>query len=415
MGDLVIRSPKLILRGEGMIQFITVVGVLFTASAYAGGGGWGSSGGELLRDMQNPWWVKNTSEVRYCIQVDEKSLSLNVDQIPAMIELAISYWQKEFNTFPKYLDESFGYEPLFKLTGVGSQSFKKTECDGSEDLRFQFGFGTLTEEQRKKLVEPRNYVEVAVRTEYDEEQLRGKGFIFIASDVGPNAFYSNPNMIERPWRYGSLVVAELIHGLGHVFGIPHVGEKYSLMSQQFPEMLLDKSSEQEIAKATWRELPAFFRPPNSFRSCFTEERLPVDVAKSFFGLSGSPGSCITFEINEQTREILIQETQENDTKKVTVGKITGAQYAPVYNPAVQVILTDKQKVFNDAGQMPFQIGSLVFGPAIIELEVSGGLFKKSDGSEIPVLLRLTPNLYRIFGLSDGRIQEIFGTYYDFRY
>ena len=37
-----------------------------------GDGGWVGMGGELIKDARNPWFVKNTAEVFYCIKIERR-------------------------------------------------------------------------------------------------------------------------------------------------------------------------------------------------------------------------------------------------------------------------------------------------------------------------------------------------------
>ena len=49
------------------MKFLLII--FFSQLTFAGG--WVSSGGELFSDAHNPWFVRNTKDVNYCVVVDE--------------------------------------------------------------------------------------------------------------------------------------------------------------------------------------------------------------------------------------------------------------------------------------------------------------------------------------------------------
>ncbi|MCB0411029.1 MAG: hypothetical protein KDD22_00790, partial [Bdellovibrionales bacterium] len=59
-------------------------------------GGWVSFGGELFRFDRNPWFVKNTLKVNYCIDnYDKEGMSVSQDIALQAIEDAIAFWKDE--------------------------------------------------------------------------------------------------------------------------------------------------------------------------------------------------------------------------------------------------------------------------------------------------------------------------------
>jgi hypothetical protein len=105
-------------------------------------GAWSSGGGELVKDADNPWFLQNTKEVRYCIKVDRENFHVSEGAIDRSIHAALDYWKKEF---------AKAFSPAGMVV-LGTQKFLKTACSSGTDLAFQFGHlnGELIERIAKK-------------------------------------------------------------------------------------------------------------------------------------------------------------------------------------------------------------------------------------------------------------------------
>lgn len=173
--------------------------------------GWTSSGGELANDSRNPWWLENTPTVNYCIEVDTETSNASVERVDAAFQTAVAYWKREF---------TYGIG-----VRVATQTFVRRSCDVSTiDLKIQVGAGTLDMLQRAFLGEQiTNLVGISVRTSYDRANLRGRGFLYLRSDVDRQ---------DRPWSSTNRLNYALIHELGHIFGIPH--KERTIMAESAP-------------------------------------------------------------------------------------------------------------------------------------------------------------------------------------
>jgi hypothetical protein len=176
-----------------------------------------SGGGYVYGFQANPWFIGNTATVRYCVDMDESNFGTSREAAEKAIEDAISDWK---DVLKKADFSHHNEEPLGTLV-LGTQDFVKVNCAADDvDLRFQLG--TLTSEQRLKLGNPVKFVASAVQISYDEENMRGAGFIYVAPEHGslrPEA----DDLAEGVWSSieGAILEAVLLHELGHVFGLPH--------------------------------------------------------------------------------------------------------------------------------------------------------------------------------------------------
>ncbi len=198
-------------------------------------GGATSGGGYVYGYQSNPWFLGNVKTVRYCVDIDEGNFGPTRAQVEASIIRAIEMWKVAFaneSIFPK-----LEVQPA-DILKLGTQDFQLAGCDESGiDLRFQLG--KLSPEQRKILVNPGKFVASAVQTAYDEEQMRGRGFIYVGAEKGdlrPEA----DDLAEEFLRHHDQAVLDLIlvHELGHVFGVPHQHNTNFPMGENVCELLV---------------------------------------------------------------------------------------------------------------------------------------------------------------------------------
>ena len=245
-------------------------------TAFAGNSG---GGGELIQDSHNPWFVKNTKVVRYCVEVDENLFPKDKLPLDKMIERSIGFWKNEF--------ASAVPGRMYGNAGVASQDFIKQSCDSSVDIRFQFGI--LHPAQRQLIKDPSRYVSEVVTTSYDQVNLRGKGFVYFSPDSGPLKFKSD-RAPEKTWSSpggrGKLYLV-IEHELGHIFGVPHMGKfPNCLMSEDFPEWIVTQSGagfyDYEYDNSLIDNSVFGFRPQGQRRKILFSEGA-TDVSHPLFG------------------------------------------------------------------------------------------------------------------------------------
>lgn len=356
--------------------------LLLSLQALAGqDGGWVSSGGELFKDAHNPWFVRNTKQVYYCILSDEQTLSQTADTLPKVIAEALDFWKKEFSKVVS--QETPGRFDL------GGQDFIQVDCkDEKVDVRFLFGYSTLTAEEIKYLVKPEKYIGVSVRTAYDKVNLKAKGFVYIASDKGEHSYENNGTLTQEAWRNKKLLQYALMHELGHVFGFPHTGS--GLMSEVFLDQLLNKFLVDSFLKLP---IDSFLMPHNELENCFVNTKVRMQILK--LKLDETCVKAIAAPTGGYTLEA-------NPGKRI-IGKMMGL-IPEVFDmrdmPASVLQLSPEQKVFT-AQETAFR--SFMYGPTIIDQGFKGTLFINEGNTAYPIYLKVTGNSVAFYGKLDNSI------------
>ncbi len=379
-----------------MRNFILVLfSVLFVANAAfaSEGGGWHSSGGELFGDEKNPWFVSNTTDVKYCVSVDTASVHAPRDAVVRLIGDALAYWKREFS---RSIAVTKGH------AAIATQTFTEIDCAlGIADLRFLIGYGSLNAKEIAHLETPEKYIGVAVRTDYDTMNLRGKGFVYIGSDFGPHSYQTADlrkyALIPDAWKYEPLLFYALLHELGHVFGLPHTGA--GLMSEVFLEQLLN----QNIYEAFLKEpVESFFYPNEHLDSC----DLLSGAAKNWFG-ADLDSKCIRLEMTSAYAPITVFSKASDTAAWLRIGQFT---YNSVnlfdirHRPAVLLALPDGQKVFTpeQANYHSFMIGGMFFeaGSEAVYTAVKNPVPKTA-------YLSITPMSFHATGVLSNQAKEVF--------
>jgi len=367
------------------------------------GGDWISSGGETLRDAHNPWWLKNTTDVSYCVEVDTASISAPVAKIEETVVRTLQYWQTEFNRTVTFFEDPHKQLAHWNGVGVGKQKFHKVPCTGTEDLRMQFGYGTLTETQKAFMKNPLRFVAVAVRTHYDERTLRGRGFIFVGSDIGPHRFAPETQM-ESVWSFESALTIAVLHELGHVFGIPHLGNRYSLMGAGILELFTHKAMAPIIGKMSdSQNESAFFIPSDRRRSCAVDVK-QKEIWQKYFEVEPRP-DCLTFRYEEKEKHFTVQAHDEKDENRVDAGAIGSLALKVVSWPTsgIVVFLNPLQTVFPSMD--PHLPLGLLMGPYFVAGQGGGRLLSKKGNAKL-MHLQVGPEEWMLSGEYDGKHQPI---------
>ncbi|MGZ6442048.1 MAG: hypothetical protein ACXWRU_18470 [Pseudobdellovibrionaceae bacterium] len=304
---------------------IQLIFLFFSPLVFAEGG-WSSGGGELLKDARNPWFLNNTTDVYYCVSIDEQNFGATRDVALEKINQAIKFWQGEFS------GAVLGHSAKIGNLQIASQKFHEIECNDQVDIRFQFG--TLNKTQIKYLKTPSEFAAVSVRTSYRKKDMKGKGFVYISPVKGPLA-YNPEGVAQNAWTLdeGNLLYLTLLHELGHVFGLPHMGSLGDLMSESYVEFILTQA---KISTLHFTEPHFLSLPTNSSIICAQDSL--TKVWSDFFELSSSE-KCLQFIFNHNqknqfwgptTLKVLASNTTTSSQRLVAELPITIQKYFPVY-------------------------------------------------------------------------------------
>lgn len=396
------------------LALLCTLGSMVVSSGILRAGAWTSGGGEIIKDGGNPWFIQNTTDVRYCVLKGEH-FSLPQDQAEDRIAEAFAYWKNEFARveYTINIQRQSDIPPADRYgVRVATQSFTKVSCLDDHDLVFQLGILT-NERQRQHLVDPRKVVGVAVRTEYDRVHLRGRGFIYIGADSGPDHVELDEG---NPWsgqwaEHGGRGFFEVVlHEIGHVFGLPHVDHipalsKGHVMSARAPEIVIargpgyagmslgfDRRSEQTLGrqitfgdgtlsrffgesdpKLWWMELVP--RGPDIFSVEFIDREFPSHSAR----------------------------------RRKVVGELRLAGARSLRSEPVIVVLCPPEENVLDCGHFA-PIPEWVSGAGVL-VEARTGEFVSQDGTRRhPAFLRTTGTSFEIGAFFEGRlIPNIFET------
>ena len=308
---------------------------LFSLSGSVANAGMVSGGGEVASDRQNPWFVENTKEVDYCISMDEANFGQTKEMARKSILAAFAYWKEEFSQAELYE----------RRIPVGTQAFHEVSCASDHAITFQFG--VLSGEQQAFLVDPSRVVGIAVRTDYDQKMLRGKGFVYISPENGPLAL-ARPGLQAGRWSLASGRVLEgvLIHEIGHIFGIQHIGGGGEIMAASFPDELV--TNPLAVYMQHW---PMFFEHSKgvgvySFCDSGVFSQLNNTVAESVLGLPHD-AKCIKFEYDFIYHKIKLFTGDSFDAARSEIGVIELREGFGSANLVVSIFLTDKQQAFGN--------------------------------------------------------------------
>ncbi len=341
-----------------MKSLLFLLGGLLGGPAFAGGF-IVTGGGELFKDAHNPWFLPNVANVTYCVQSSASSVTASDSTLRASIRSSFAYWKKEF---------SKSEVGDFK---IATQTFvEEPHCTPTTDIRFLFGYENLTPEEIGALGKPEKYIGVAVRTDYDEKNMRGRGFVFISSDRGAHAYENSGHLVNNAWAHEKLLQYVILHELGHIFGLPHGGN--GLMAESFLDQILSSSLWQLFDSAP---IPSYFQvdtetPVCSINTSFNSAWFELAPNEKCLELFGQPNN---FEIRARTDKTALT------YRTVATVKFPGPDLRDIKTtPAVVLTLNEQQTVFTpqEAHFRPFMHGpmyvemggpaNVIFGPGKVK-------------------------------------------------
>lgn len=390
--------------------------------------GWSSGGGELVRDANNPWFLSNTKEVKYCIQIDEKNFGQTKTQVRERVRKAMQFWQIQLKDLQYALIST---DTVFD-TKIGTQNFSEEDCGATTDIVFQFG--TLTAEQKEKLKDLSKTIGITVRTDYDEVNMKGKGFVYIAPESGS----LKPEMDVKMWSVaeGAMLLPVLIHEAGHIFGLQHDSNVYFMAEDDVQNLFsffndphyvplwwtdFDKDGWQNTkvfkhdpfakpmrfycAKPTVIPVPGSGKP-KVLRKSLKNRTEDVMTFKKFFNISVD--GCVNSYIQNGKFIISTQTANNNDSGgEVILGEmklqVTTRYYAD--KPVIKVWFPEKQNVL--PGIKFFQ--AFPFGYMYSEVYYKGNYVSADGKTTRRILLTATPyGVKSLGGTLNGEIYQNVG-------
>ena len=163
--------------------------------------------------------------------------------------------------------------------------------------------------------------------------MRGKGFIYLASDQGPNAFKGPAQAVRTPWNYDGVLLRIMTHELGHVFGIAHTDA--GVMASSFSENLILPSSVARYKDS--HDIRSFSKTVEKIRRC----DFSVQAARWFE--VPDMARCLLLSVGERGLDVSFEDASGTVVKLGTVefhskGLASNAQVlSTVFAPSSQTL------------------------------------------------------------------------------
>ena len=373
--------------------------------------GWSSGGGELIRDARNPWFLQNTKVVNYCVEIDEANFGLGRSRVEEIVRVTLANWKSEFAETRPSTPGTDGKE-----LKVGTQVFQQVACAKGVSIVFQFG--VLGGEQIQRIGDPKKYLGLTVRTDYDTKNMRGRGFIYISPSRGPLK-YESTKVVDDVWSMedGALLYAVLSHEVGHVFGMIHSSE-YGLMSERFPETLVDKERAHYGAEM-FKNFPRFhlfkfsdtifsdvqMAMCSSTSDSSSNGPIVIEQNRKFFAdnpqtnFFAVPADVECVSMRFKNNQFVVEVKKGKGPYKVW-GKAELQRFDPpmAFDAALLVYLPDEQTLYPGAS-------GLQSGPWMQAKTAFKGTYKTTDGkvSREMGLTALSTGSYQISGVINGKL------------
>jgi hypothetical protein len=367
------------------IKSIILTFLLPGSLAMAKDGSWaGGGGGEIIGDRANPWFLKNTKVIHTCIIVNPDLFHFpnnDLEVLKASAREAQAYWTAEFK-------KSYVVKDLLPLgtqrfdlvdTIVTQKNTPERNCPAATDLTYQFGYISSKQAgwlQTSGQVDGK-VVATTVRTEYDDVQMKGKGFILLLPDSGSFALkFQN----SRPWSTNPRTIAEVLkHELGHIYGLQHRGLGMNhVMAIDYAETILTNFS-RDTSGSDWFSTPPYFgiEGEYTFRNYCASS--PLRWGWKTLLKAHDHDVCTKFVYKNDEIKFYSGPTKDDLTLRGTLHLVHDAITRFTWEDAVRIFVTDQQQVFkipefnSGEGSYPLFVGPL------IKINERHGKFYTSDG------------------------------------
>lgn len=323
---------------------------------------------------RNPWFLNNVREISYCVEIDSANFGVSTEVAQNKVKKALDFWQSEFSK------ASLPSLPTFGALKIASQNFVEKICDDTTDLRFQFG--SLSQEQITRLQTPQNFAALSVRTKYSAQEMRAQGFVYMAPARGPLA-YKYENYLQDVWSrdQSEILYRTLVHELGHVFGLPHLGAYGELMSEGYVESLITHSLLQDETIKTKSRALNFFSLVKVSPVICPDPTLLKEWQK-FFNL-GDNDTCVQFRFEHDSLseffapskvQVWAGSSENGQLKQVAQAELTVGRFNPTYLSLIH--LPEEQTLFDKVELQSADLG--VIGTPLMSITKRGS-FVSPDG------------------------------------